>query len=566
MKKLYFYGVLVVCLLISKVSAEELTWGSCTTYAPMPVLFIHGINANMLTWEESIPKLKQYFGYREKKFNSEESIVTDPKIPKGGGVTWFEYPNGEKSPAKLYLETFDYGGEDRSGSIKPIKSNYPELDKKVEEILKAYYGDNWKKDGGKLIIVGHSQGGLLGRYYLQQNNADKVKRFITIGTPHTGSILAPFAWTTLYVPFNPLNSPYNYVLTGVVYGGLLSKYKWNLFKAQLKSMITLKGAPCDLVPWSKFIKEVNTTDMPPGIEYIAIVGKAQKRVYDEEKDKWVIVPNNYIDSDTVVSEKSQRSEYKAHWWSQPEQTIPWDEVITIADGNKGEHGQSPNQHDKILQSLDGIPDKGTKTYDTPCVTLGTSTVTPGTYSLYYLGSKENFYITGKIQDYLAGSCSISVEINSAGNYAYDENGSIRDRQDLIKPINMNTESQELPKGTKLNANFNFQISNLLSPGAHRFRLTVKNPTGLIGTSTTKEGYDWIPFEIVGVPVVEVPVQMTASPATPVSGGFQAASSLYFWDNQNNYWERWINSNLRVDSDNIIRYNAGTSNLDNPNLR
>ncbi|MEW6609550.1 MAG: M23 family metallopeptidase, partial [bacterium] len=67
-------------------------------------------------------------------------------------------------------------------------------------------------------------------------------------------------------------------------------------------------------------------------------------------------------------------------------------------------------------------------------------------------------------------------------------------------------------------------------------------------------------------VVEVPIQKSASPATPIAGGFQAASSLYFWDNQNNYWERWINSNLRVDSDNIIRYNAGTSNLDNPNLR
>ncbi|MEW6609325.1 MAG: M23 family metallopeptidase, partial [bacterium] len=52
-------------------------------------------------------------------------------------------------------------------------------------------------------------------------------------------------------------------------------------------------------------------------------------------------------------------------------------------------------------------------------------------------------------------------------------------------------------------------------------------------------------------VVEVPIQKSASPATPIAGGFQAASSLYFWDNQNNYWERWINSNLRVDSDNII---------------
>ncbi|MEW6609549.1 MAG: PQQ-binding-like beta-propeller repeat protein, partial [bacterium] len=94
-----------------------------------------------------------------------------------------------------------------------------------------------------------------------------------------------------------------------------------------------------------------------------------------------------------------------------------------------------------------------------------------------------------------------VEINSAGNYAYDENGSIRDRQDLIKPINMNTESQELPKGTKLNARFNFHPTNLLTQGSHTFRVTIKNPAGLIGTATTKEGFDWIPFEIIPKPTL-----------------------------------------------------------------
>ncbi|MFH1562080.1 MAG: alpha/beta fold hydrolase [Nitrospirota bacterium] len=556
MKKFIICILIGLCFLSSKVNAEELTWGSCTTYAPMPVLFIHGINANALTWEEAIPQLEKYFGYREVRFNKPAPGGLISNYPDRKGATWFQYPDSKiESPAKLYLEAFDYGGEDRSGSIKPIKSNYDELRKKIEEILQAYYGDEWEKE--KLIIVGHSQGGLLSRYYLQQSGGNKVKRFITIGTPHTGSMLAPLAWGMVTFPF--INSPYNYIVTG---GGIWigkKKYGWNLLKEQIKSMITLKGAPCDLVPWSKFIKEVNTTDMPPGIEYICIVGKSPLHAYDEEKGKVVPVPDKYIDSDTVVSERSQRSEYKG------QQTIPWDEIITIADGDKGAHGNSPKQHDKILQSLDGIPDKGTRTYDTPRVTLGTYTFAPGTNTLYSKTPANDFYITGKIYDYLPGSCTVTVEIDSAGNYANDNDGQVKDRG-LIKAINMNTETQEEPKTHNLlNARFNFHPTNSLSAGMHSFRLTVMNPGSVTGTATTKDNKDWIPFEITEY-VVEVLVQKSASPATPVAAGMQASSALNFWDNQDNYWERWINSNLRVDADNIIRYNAGTSNLDNPNLR
>ncbi len=405
MNRFIFCILLIGRLLVNNLYAEEITWDAKESYAPMPVLFIHGINANALTWKDSIPKLKSFFNYRDVKSDGNSIVSDDIRKQGGDAVTWFKDGKYE-SPAKLYLEAFDYGGKDKAGSALPIKDNYAKLKEEIQKVLKAYYGeDKWQEN--KLILVAHSQGGLIGRYYLQQGGADKVKRLITINTPHTGSMLAPLAWTILAVPFNPLNSPYNYMFTGGVYGGFVSYYNWNLFKAQLKSMITLKGSLCDLVPWSKFVKEVNTTDMPEGIEYICIVGKAPQRVYNEKEGKWVTVPDKYIDSDTVVSGKSQRSEYKG------QQTICWDEIITIADGDKGSHGNSPKQHDKILQALDGIPDKGTRIYDTPRVTLGT-------YTLYSKTSAENFYITGKIYDYLLGSCTVTVEIDNPGNYARDK--------------------------------------------------------------------------------------------------------------------------------------------------
>jgi len=56
--------------------------------------------------------------------------------------------------------------------------------------------DRLKLDGGggRVILIGHSMGGLIGRNYLQiRGGATKVQQLITLGSPHGGSRLAPFA-------------------------------------------------------------------------------------------------------------------------------------------------------------------------------------------------------------------------------------------------------------------------------------------------------------------------------------------------------------------------------------
>ncbi|MEW6609669.1 MAG: alpha/beta fold hydrolase, partial [bacterium] len=185
MKRIILCIFVLLCLLGSKTKGEEFTWGSCTTYAPMPVLFIHGINANSLTWDTATKELEKYFGYRWKQYNKEDIDITpDPYKP----VTYdLKNPDAPQNKVvKHYLEAFDYGGKNKVGSANPLNSHNAKLDEKIKEILKAYYGDNWGKED-KLIIVGHSQGGLIGRYYLQHGGADKVKRFINVNTPHCGS-------------------------------------------------------------------------------------------------------------------------------------------------------------------------------------------------------------------------------------------------------------------------------------------------------------------------------------------------------------------------------------------
>jgi triacylglycerol lipase len=44
----------------------------------------------------------------------------------------------------------------------------------------------------RLILVGHSMGGLVGRSYLATYGAGRVTRLVTLGTPHQGTLLARF--------------------------------------------------------------------------------------------------------------------------------------------------------------------------------------------------------------------------------------------------------------------------------------------------------------------------------------------------------------------------------------
>lgn len=61
----------------------------------------------------------------------------------------------------------------------------PALHARVEEICH-------KTGQQKLIIVGHSMGGLVARAYLRDHGAARVARVITLGTPHRGTGLARF--------------------------------------------------------------------------------------------------------------------------------------------------------------------------------------------------------------------------------------------------------------------------------------------------------------------------------------------------------------------------------------
>ncbi len=86
---------------------------------------------------------------------------------------------------------------------------------------------------GKIIIIGHSKGGLIGRYYVSKlDGALHTKMLITLGTPHKG---APLAW-----------------LAALTVIGLVSRSVWQM------------------MPHSFFMYRLNKTPIPESVETISI--------------------------------------------------------------------------------------------------------------------------------------------------------------------------------------------------------------------------------------------------------------------------------------------------------
>lgn len=68
----------------------------------------------------------------------------------------------------------------------PIEELAHQLSEKIEEVLVL-------TKSNQVDIIGHSMGGIVARYYIEQmNGAKKVNKLITLGSPHNGTKIAVF--------------------------------------------------------------------------------------------------------------------------------------------------------------------------------------------------------------------------------------------------------------------------------------------------------------------------------------------------------------------------------------
>jgi pimeloyl-ACP methyl ester carboxylesterase len=162
-------------LLLSAVPAAAAEW---------PVLFVHGFCSSAETWDETIPQLST------RRFGTDVPRVYESIIGKAASRT----------PVAAGTKTFRIDFSDLSGGFDLLAvANVPTVRKAGE--LKSVI-DAIKRFTGapKVILVGHSLGGLAARAYIQGIGENRqgatiayggdVAALIMISTPNQGSVLA----------------------------------------------------------------------------------------------------------------------------------------------------------------------------------------------------------------------------------------------------------------------------------------------------------------------------------------------------------------------------------------
>ncbi len=160
-----------------------------------PIIFVHGHSFE--TSRGDIQNSLSTFNYMSKYFSQngyiEESLLYPESSEQLSKGVWAFCDK----PVVIRLTYYDGLVSGTTHNYKNSISEYsPTLKKEIENVLLATNKD-------KAIIVAHSMGGILSRYYIKfDSGSDKVYKLITIGSPHYGIR----AWASFWSPFGSIES------------------------------------------------------------------------------------------------------------------------------------------------------------------------------------------------------------------------------------------------------------------------------------------------------------------------------------------------------------------------
>jgi pimeloyl-ACP methyl ester carboxylesterase len=80
----------------------------------------------------------------------------------------------------------------RSVATLTLEPLFGDIDRYAEQVARRVEALCRETGAGKVVLVGHSMGGLAARAYLRRYGEARVVRLVTLGTPHRGSVLARF--------------------------------------------------------------------------------------------------------------------------------------------------------------------------------------------------------------------------------------------------------------------------------------------------------------------------------------------------------------------------------------
>ena len=171
----------VVVTALWVLSVAGVCFGASLPLPQYPVLFIHGINSDASTWAD----------LRDLLINHGWTYGGSPRFMKATNPT-NDYVTGASAGDFYTMNMSDYADPYRSQNLTFEQQGY-ELGMVVGRV-KAVTGQP------KVILVGHSMGGLAARAYLEglgfwdparrMSYGNDVANLVTVGTPNLGSPLA----------------------------------------------------------------------------------------------------------------------------------------------------------------------------------------------------------------------------------------------------------------------------------------------------------------------------------------------------------------------------------------
>jgi len=175
-----------------------------TAKLPYPIIFLHGLVSNDATWTQAVTAL----GGGEKVFDvclNHDGSNTTASLTNDISVIGWRDGNSTPSPNRLYVINFDNTKFIEAGHTTHSLSNQAAIYKQGVALKAMIEAVLTIENADKVILVGHSMGGLETREYLQRgyngtangrgtNWVDqtsefghRVARVVSLGTPHLGS-------------------------------------------------------------------------------------------------------------------------------------------------------------------------------------------------------------------------------------------------------------------------------------------------------------------------------------------------------------------------------------------
>ena len=155
-----------------------------------PVIFIHGLNDSGYTWAQMIKAFDPTRSNTAPRLSGADNTCRYASYSSTADVSWpyrtNEVPNWKPYTQNAIPNNAKYFVIDFSDSNdRTLAEQGIELGTVINCVKTITTGTN--NPLGKVILVGHSMGGLAARSYLQSTRGSDVDQLITIGTPHRGA-------------------------------------------------------------------------------------------------------------------------------------------------------------------------------------------------------------------------------------------------------------------------------------------------------------------------------------------------------------------------------------------